>query len=68
MPPAYLDPNEIRAVCRVESTRGNRDNHDRYAALSEPARKRECGQLVAANAVELGRNKTDPPQRVLQSE
>jgi hypothetical protein len=67
MSPAYLDPDDILASRRVEFTCGDRHNQDRYAALSEPARKRQRRQLIAADAVELGRDKADAPKRLPQS-
>lgn len=68
MTPAHHDPDEITVLRRLISLRRSGNNQYRYALSSQATRKGQRSQLVAADAVELGRDKADAPERLLQSD
>ena len=69
MPSSRLDPDEITVLRRsslarvvvVTTSTG-------MPCLSQAARKSERSQFVTADAVELGRDEADAPERLFQSE
>ena len=67
MPPAHRDPDEIAVWRRLMTLCRSGNNQDRQALSSQTARKRECSQFIAADAVELGRDEADAPKGLFQS-